>query len=220
LIGTMRDREFWHDKWAKNQIGFHLEDVNPLLINFWSHLSPLRDEKVLVPLCGKSEDLIWLASKHDSVTGAELSDIAVRALFAEHFYTPTVTKLDGEQTLYQFDELSVYSGDFFTAPLAEYELIYDRAALVALPEEMRKEYVERVKALLKPSGRILLVTLDYIQDEMSGPPFSVPESEVRSLFSEYKITQLNRDIADETHPKIAKKGLSRFAEFVWLIEKP
>ncbi len=65
----MRDPEFWHNKWAANQIGFHLEDVNPLLIRFWSETAPKRDDKVLVPLCGKSEDLVWLANQHDSVQG-------------------------------------------------------------------------------------------------------------------------------------------------------
>ncbi len=83
---------------------------------------------------------------------------------------------------------------------------------------MREEYVNRLKSLLNNGGRILLVTLDYVQSEMSGPPFSVDEMEIRRLFSEYKLTMLNRDEADENHPKISKKGLSRFAELVWLIE--
>lgn len=133
----MRDPEFWHNKWAANQIGFHLEDVNPLLIRFWSDLAPKRSEKVLVPLCGKSEDLIWLANQHDSVQGVELSQIAVRSFFAEHFYTPTVTRLNAQHELYQFDELTLFTGDFFTAPVESVDLVYDRAALVALPEEMR-----------------------------------------------------------------------------------
>lgn len=214
----MRDTEFWHSKWTSNQIGFHLEDVNPLLIKYWQETEPNVDDKVLVPLCGKSEDLVWLASKHADVQGAELSQIAVRSFFAEHFYTPTVTTLNGRHECYQFDELTIYAGDFFTAPIEKVDLIYDRAALVALPQEMRLEYVERLKSLLQPGGRILLVTLDYIQDEMSGPPFSVPESEVRALYSEFTVTKLLRDEAGEMHPKIAKQGLSRFAEEVYLIQ--
>lgn len=96
----MRDQEFWHSKWASNQIGFHLEDVNPLLPAYWHHANPKREDKVLVPLCGKSEDLVWLATKHDSVEGVELSQIAVRSFFAEHFYTPTVTPISGMHELY------------------------------------------------------------------------------------------------------------------------
>ncbi|CAK3637992.1 Thiopurine S-methyltransferase [Vibrio crassostreae] len=214
----MNNPEFWHNKWAANQIGFHLEDVNPLLIEFWKKTDPSYEKSVFVPLCGKSEDLIWLASKHEEVQGVELSQIAVRAFFSEHFYTPTVTQINGQHELYQFDELSVYTGDYFTAPIQPVDIIYDRASLVALPEEMRVQYVERLKQLLKPGGKILLVTLDYDQSEMAGPPFSVPKLEIDQLFAGYKITMLNQDIADDEHPKIAKKGLSRFCEEVYLIE--
>ncbi|EGR1578036.1 thiopurine S-methyltransferase [Vibrio parahaemolyticus] len=214
----MRDQEFWHSKWASNQIGFHLEDVNPLLPAYWHHANPKREDKVLVPLCGKSEDLVWLATKHDSVEGGELSQIAVRSFFAEHFYTPTVTPISGMHELYQFDELSIYAGDFFTAPVSQADIVYDRAALVALPQDMREEYVARLKQLLNPGGRILLVTLNYPQEEMAGPPFSVPLEEIQQLFAGYKVICLNVDQADEHHPKIAKKGLSRFSEEVYLIE--
>lgn len=213
----MQDQEFWHNKWAENKIGFHLEDVNPLLIQYWETLSTERQHSVLVPLCGKTEDLVWLAQKHNEVTGVELSNIAVRAFFSEHFYTPMVTPLNGQHELYQFDELSIYAGDFFTAPLMQFDRIYDRAALIALPSELRVAYAERIKSLLAPGGKILLVTLDYDQSEMSGPPFSVPAEEVEGLFSDYKVTHLNRDDGDNEHPRI-KQGLSRFAEEVWLIE--
>ncbi|TOL50763.1 thiopurine S-methyltransferase [Vibrio parahaemolyticus] len=195
-----------------------MEDVNPLLPAYWHHANPKREDKVLVPLCGKSEDLVWLATKHDSVEGVELSQIAVRSFFAEHFYTPTVTPISGMHELYQFDELSIYAGDFFTAPVSQADIVYDRAALVALPQDMREEYVARLKQLLNPGGRILLVTLNYPQEEMAGPPFSVPLEEIQQLFAGYKVTCLNVDQADEHHPKIAKKGLSRFSEEVYLIE--
>lgn len=214
----MRDQEFWHSKWAANQIGFHLEDVNPLLIKYWQHTNPKHQDKVFVPLCGKSEDLVWLATKHEDVQGVELSNIAVRAFFAEHFYTPMVMPINGQHELFQFDELSIYVGDFFTAPIKPVDIVYDRASMVALPKEMRVEYVERIKSLLNAGARILLVTLDYEQQEMVGPPFSVPEDEVRELYAGYKITKLYRDEAGQEHPKIAKKGLSRFAEEIYLIE--
>lgn len=214
----MKDPEFWHSKWASNQIGFHLDDVNPLLIEHWHRTEPKREDKIFVPLCGKSEDLVWLATKHNQVHGVELSSIAVRSFFAEHFYTPLVIQLNAHHELYQFDELSIYTGDYFTAPVETYDIVYDRAALVALPEEMRKEYVERLKSLLNPGGRILLVTLDYEQHEMAGPPFSVPQEEIEQLFAESSVERLHQDSANAQHPKRAKKGLSRFAEEVWLIK--
>ncbi|CAM4404157.1 thiopurine S-methyltransferase [Vibrio agarivorans] len=216
----MKDPEFWHNKWASNRIGFHLEDVNPLLISHWDKLNPHREDKVFVPLCGKSEDLVWLATQHDEVQGVELSQIAVRAFFSEHFYTPMVTSISGQHELYQFDELSIYTGDFFTAPIEPVELVYDRAALIALPIEMRAEYAQRIDALLKPGGRILLVTLEYDQSEIAGPPFAVLENEIQTLFKKYTIERLATDVADEQHPKRAEKGLSHFAESVFLLQKP
>ncbi|KJY83356.1 thiopurine S-methyltransferase [Vibrio galatheae] len=214
----MKDPEFWHGKWAANQIGFHLEDVNPLLIKYWQHTSPNQEETVFVPLCGKSEDLVWLATKHTDVQGVELSNIAVRAFFAEHFYTPMVMPIGGQHELFQFDELSIYVGDFFTAPIKPVDIIYDRASLVALPSEMRAAYVDKIKTLLKSGGRVLLVTLDYEQDLMPGPPFAVPESEVRALYQGFKITKLESNLEAEKHPKIAKHEGARFVEEVYLIE--
>ena len=211
------DQEFWQKKWASNVIGFHLPDTNPVLSEFWKALNPTREQTVFVPLCGKSMDLDWLAERHNSVSGVELSQIAVRAFFAERLYTPTVTTLSSTLELYDFDEFTIFAGDYFTAPIEATDLIYDRAALVALPKEMRSEYVQVLRSRLKEGGRILLVTLDYDQNEMSGPPFSVPEDEVRSLFSGMSITKLQRDEADAEHPRI-KKGLTRFAEEVWLIK--
>ncbi len=214
----MRDPEFWHSKWASNQIGFHLEDVNPLLIDHWHAVEPQREDKVFVPLCGKSEDLIWLAQKHDEVHGVELSTIAVRSFFAEHFYTPMVVQVNSNHELYQFDELSIYTGDIFTAPVETYDIVYDRAAMVALPHDMRKEYADRLKSLLNPGGRILLVALDYEQHEMAGPPFSVPKSEIEQLFAEYDVEKLNNGSNEAQLLKSSKKNLSRFSEDVWLIK--
>lgn len=214
----MKDPEFWHSKWAANQIGFHLEDVNPLLVKYWQYTNPSHDLSVFVPLCGKSEDLVWLATKHADVQGVELSNIAVRAFFAEHFYTPMVMPINGQHELFQFDELSIYVGDFFTAPIKPVDIIYDRASLIALPQEIRVQYAEKLKGLLNSGGRMLLVTLDYDQTLMAGPPFAVSESEVRALYQGYKITKLESNDQAEKHPKMAQYASARFVEEVYLIE--
>ncbi|OAN17953.1 thiopurine S-methyltransferase [Photobacterium jeanii] len=213
------DAEFWHSRWAENRIGFHLSDTNPLLIKHWPALQASREDTVLVPMCGKSIDLDWLAQKHENVVGIELSQIAVRAFFSEHLYTPLVVEQGNGNAMYQFDEITIHCGDFFTVNAEPADVVYDRAALIAMPESLRKAYVERLLSLTKPGGRILLVTLDYPQDQMDGPPFSVPEAEVKALFEGCQITHLERDDADETHPR-RQRGLTRFAEEVWLIETP
>ncbi|MGF1723907.1 thiopurine S-methyltransferase [Photobacterium nomapromontoriensis] len=210
------DAEFWHTRWAQNRIGFHLDETNPMLIKYWPELHASRDDVMLVPMCGKSVDLTWLARKHEKVIGIELSDIAVRAFFAEHFYTPMVTVLGNGQTLYEFDEISLYCGDYFTTQIEPVDVVYDRAALIAMPQELRQMYADKLLSMLKPGGRILLVTLDYPQHELDGPPFSVVKEEVEALFNGCTIRHLARDDADESHPR-RQRGLTRFAEEAWLI---
>ncbi len=209
--------EFWHSRWAENRIGFHLTDINPLLVEYWPALKPQRNERVLVPMCGKSNDLVWLAERHNQVVGIELSDIAVKAFFAENLYTPLVTGV-GHQLTYEFDEITIHCGDFFATQIDPVELVYDRAALVAMPQELRQAYVNHLLSLTAENGRILLVSLDYPQAEMAGPPFSVDQQEIEQLFSGCKVSRLARDEGDENHPRI-KQGVSRFAEEVWLIER-
>lgn len=212
------DNEFWHKRWAENQIGFHLLDVNEKLKTYWEALSPTRNESVLVPLCGKSEDLVWLSKRHDEVVGVELSDVAVRAFFSEHFYLPEVSLLGRGIKLYQFDQIKLYAGDFFTAPLSAYPLVYDRGALIAMPDAMRPSYVERLLSLTLKGGRILLITLCYPEKGVQTPPFSVDEQNVRALFSTCnKVSLLAEDKNPMRPPKA--KDYSYFIEQVWLIEK-
>jgi thiopurine S-methyltransferase len=203
------EHEFWHSKWAENQIGFHLNDVHPLLVQFWSLLKASKSDTVLVPLCGKSEDLDWLTIRHNKVIGVELSDIAVRSYFAERFYTPTVTQLDSHNILYQFDELSIYRSDFFTAPLTPVDIIYDRAALVALPSSLRQRYAQRLISLLNTNGSILLISVEHSLNKPT-PPFSVPEDEVRSLFIGCEISELG--YVERPDDKVN-------GERVWLIKR-
>ncbi|EAS40416.1 thiopurine S-methyltransferase [Photobacterium profundum] len=210
------DAEFWHSRWAENRIGFHLDDTNPVLTQYWPMLKATRDDRVLVPMCGKSVDLVWLAQKHNNVIGIELSDIAVRSFFAEHLYTPMVTSI-GHESVYAFDEITIHCGDYFSVRIDPVDVVYDRAALIAMPKNMREMYVERLLSLVKKGGRILLVTLDYPQEQLNGPPFSVMSDEVHRLFDGCNITLLARDEKDETHPR-RKNGLSHFAEEAWLIE--
>ena len=127
-----------------------------------------------------------------------------------------MTAIQPRYSLYEFDEISIFCGDFFQAPLATYDLIYDRAALIALPQDMRLEYVAKLKRHLSQHGKILLVSLDYPQGCCEGPPFSVNESEIRQLFSEFQLTRLERNNETNRPPKATDAEF--FAEEVWLIE--
>ncbi|KTC63401.1 thiopurine S-methyltransferase, partial [Pseudomonas fluorescens ABAC62] len=139
--------------------------------------------KVLVPLCGKSLDLMWLASQGYRVLGVELSEQAVEAFFSEQNLTPRITR-EGAFSVYRADAIEVWCGDFFSLEprdLTDCTALYDRAAMIALPPLMRARYAEHLNALLRPGCQGLLITLDYDQTQKAGPPFAVTDEEVKVL---------------------------------------
>ena len=212
--------EFWQERWARNQIGFHLPEVNPYLQRHWSQLALVEGARVLVPLCGKSLDLMWLASHGLRVMGVELSEQAVEAFFSEQNLVPRITRRDAF-TVYQTDLIEVWCGDFFTLDaeaLAGCTALYDRAALIALPPLMRAQYAEHLSRLLPSGCQGLLITLDYDQSQKAGPPFAVTDDEVKVLFgSDWTVKTLQeQDVLGESW-KFVQEGVTRLDERVyWL----
>ncbi|MDF1829854.1 thiopurine S-methyltransferase [Cycloclasticus pugetii] len=214
------DTNFWHERWAKSEIGFHLNDVNPYLIEHFAALKPKANAAVFVPLCGKSKDLIWLAEHTEKVIGIELSKKAVEDFFKENKLTPSITQ--GERfSTYRYENLTIICGDLFelTADdVAAYQLVYDRASLIAFPADMRARYVEKLNELLPNKTQRLLITVDYPQHEMSGPPFSVTPDEVQQHFSaRYEIQCLVSEDILEQSKRFKAKGVSRMLEHVFLL---
>ncbi|MFP8965264.1 thiopurine S-methyltransferase [Pokkaliibacter sp. CJK22405] len=186
------EHAFWHDKWDKNQIGFHNEAVNPLLVQHFDQLGLAEGQTVLVPLCGKSVDLLWLLTRGLNVVGVELSDIAVQAFFQEHMLDPEVQQVD-HHTLYRSGSLSIWQGDLFSltsARIGPIDAVYDRAACVAMPDAMRPRYVEQVRQLSEKASQ-LLITYEYDQQLIPGPPFAVHPSMVDALYgADFLLTEL------------------------------
>ena len=181
--------EFWHERWASGRIGFHLNSVNPLLIKGWNGLNAAGEGRVLVPLCGKSLDMLWLREQGHEVLGVELSELACEAFFAEQG-VEVQERQEGGYLVRRMDGLDIYCGDFFDLPQSCFETlswVYDRAALVAFPPEMRKRYAEVLIEKLPAAVSMLLVTLEF--DEQQGPPFSVSEQEVQGLYSEHFVIE-------------------------------
>lgn len=167
--------DYWLERWKQGEIGFHQEDINPYLCRFWPQLRLPHGSKVAVPFCGKSRDMIWLQKQHHSVLGIELSAIAVQAFFKENNLSPH-PHAQGHFYRYTADRISILQGDFFNLnkeDFATVNAVYDRAALVALPPLMRRRYIDHLLNILPAPAQILLITLDYSRNEMSGPPFAV-----------------------------------------------
>jgi len=212
------DTDFWHDRWQRNEIGFHQSEINRHLMKHWATLAIPQDATVFVPMCGKSQDLLWLMDKGYRVIGVELSPIAVEDFFKENEISFEVTE-DGPFYVYRHNDLTIYLGDYFQLEkrhLEDVEVIYDRAALVALPEAMRRDYAEHITKCMPDDEDILLVTMDYPQQEMSGPPFSVTEQEVHNLYAHrYEIHLLESFDVLGSNPRFRERGLSRMDECIF-----
>lgn len=204
------EHEFWHERWAKDQIGFHEGTVNQYLHDHWPELAGNGTDVVFVPLCGKAHDMWWLHDRGHPIIGVELSEVACKDFFEEAQEKASVHP--GEPfTTFRHDDLQIWCGDYFQLvpdDLKHIRLVYDRAALIALPPEMRKSYVNHLTAIIPDDTRILLITLDYDSSEMQGPPFNVTDDEVFRLYGEdYEINQvLKRDMARD-NPFAKRRGL-------------
>jgi len=211
--------EFWHKRWSTNQIGFHASEVNPYLQRFWPQMGLGPGSQVLVPLCGKSLDLLWLAHQGHSVLGVELSEKAITDFFDEHQLKPSVSE-KGDFKVFRAGDIEIRCGDFFAlAPddLLDCVALYDRAALIALPAQMRERYTAHLQNIL-PRCAGLLVTLEYSQAEMPGPPFSVSHDEVQRLLGHnWKLEVLQeQDVLGESW-KFLQAGVTRLDERVYRI---
>jgi len=179
------DRDFWLRRWQDDEIGFHQDQPTPLLCKHWASAGAADGATVFVPLAGKSLDMVWLASQGHGVLGVELSPLAVEQFFAEHGLTPEITE-SRYGLHHRAGGIELILGDAFgldAEALAGCGAVYDRAALIALPPDLRARYVGALYPCLPAHCRGLLITLDYPPHEKAGPPFPVPEAEVRERFS-------------------------------------
>lgn len=180
------DASVWHERWQNNRIGFHLDQVNPLLLRYFNQLSLSPSARVFVPLCGKTRDIGWLLAQGYAVVGAELVETAVVRLFEELGVPPTIIER-GPLKHYQAPDLDIWVGDVLelTPPLlGQVDAVYDRAALVALPNHLRPVYARQLQTLTAQAPQ-LLISYVYDQSQLPGPPFSVSDEEVARLYGDY-----------------------------------
>lgn len=185
---------FWQARWETKQIGFHEGKPNTYLVKHLPRLDLAPGARIFLPLCGKTRDIAYLLGQGFAVAGAELSRIAADELFAELGVVPEITAAGGDLLRFRAPGLDIFQGDIFALEaetLGPVDAVYDRAALIALPPDMRPRYAAHVRAI---TGAVpqLVVTLVYDQSLVGGPPFSVPASEVHALHDAgYQVTQLD-----------------------------
>ena len=232
--------EFWHKRWQEKRIGFNQSAVNPLLTEYIDHLDLAVGSRIFVPLCGKSIDMVWLAAQGYDVVGVELVETAVQAFFAEQNIQPIVSQhvenpdikcyqgqlVDGDEqrtiTLWAADIFALTSTDLGTI-----DAIYDKAALIALPADMRPDYSEQIRQLSGNVDKIehidsynnkaapqLLITLEYDQNKKDGPPFSINHEQLQQYYgSHYQICELSSEPSS-----IGSAPNLKVTEHIWLLK--
>ncbi len=205
--------EDWLDRWDQGRTGWHEPAGNDGLKSFWPEAT--NPGSVLVPLCGKSPDLLWLAERGHDVVGVELSEIAVLDFFEEQGLE---FKIEVAGPLKQYSatkhSLTIYCGDYFAFESPPFDALYDRGALVALAAEQRPRYVEHTSKLLKPGAMRLLITLEYDQRVVNGPPFAVMADELGTYWDDL-VRVGKKDDIENCPPKFRKAGLREISEVFW-----
>jgi len=211
------DTHYWQARWERDQIEFHQDAVSPYLQQFLPELTLAPGACVFVPLCGKSRDMMWLSAQGYRVLGIEVSPLAVAAFFGEHGLQARRSP-KGAFESWRSGAIEILCGDYFTltaADLGGVAAVYDRAALIALPADLRRRYADHMQAVAPANARILLVTLDYPQAEWAGPPFSVAPVEIEALFGErFTIQERYSEDALARKASFKDKGLTRLIERV------
>lgn len=205
--------EFWHDKWQKNEIGFHLNQPHSLLVKYIDSLNLEKNNRIFLPLCGKSLDIHWLLAQGYHLIGIDLSPIAIEELISELAIPFTERKLE-KLTHYHHPQIDLFVGDFFeltSSNIGKIDAIYDRAALVALPEEMRTDYAQHLMQISNQATQ-LLISFEYDQSVMAGPPFSISPQQLKDYYSKQYQLQL---LDSQTE---LLKGKVDAEEKVWLLK--
>ena len=216
------DHEFWQERWTSGQIAFHQPQPNETLKTLWPTLNLDRNAKVFVPLCGKSLDILWLREQGHRIMGVELSQLAVDAFFEENSLERT-TEQRGQFHISRSEGIEIWCGDFFALPpdrIGDTNVVFDRGALVALPPDLRACYAERLTELLRPSTQILLLAVEYDQQEMGGPPFAVTKQMVTDYYqTSFIIEQVVNEPLQEIPERFVERGLTAMTHTAYVLKR-
>ena len=218
----MPEKSFWEHRWNEGSTGWHINQVHPYLQQYHSLLKKSSPASLLVPLCGKSHDLVWLLQKGFSVTGIEYVQKASEQFFSQVLNVEIPKSLLKNKMIhYQYKSLHYVVGDFFNfISDTLFDFIYDRAALIAIEPSLREKYVQKQSTLLKDNGKIFLITFEC--DYGIGPPFSVSIEDIIKLYQPFFTIQVveKKDIFHEPDSqRFINQGASYLVEAVILLSK-
>jgi thiopurine S-methyltransferase len=204
------EAQFWPESWERGgtRTSVRRPDVHPSLPR---HCPPdfLRGKRVLVPLCGEGDDTLYLREHAAEVVGVEPSAVAVGQLFAE---AGLAHERHGDR--YEAERLTILCRDILTlrpAAVGTFDLVYDRAALVALPLPMRLRYVAKIDELTHRGSAQLVNTLEYAP-RLEAPPFSVSPADMAGYYG------VRWSVAHRECPLLPEHRMVRKLNLAFLIE--
>jgi thiopurine S-methyltransferase len=214
--------DFWLDRWRNAQIGFHQAATDKHLKAYWPSLNLPADSPIFVPLCGKSLDLIWLHSQGLFVSGIELSPIALESFCLEHGIPARRRTLE-HFDVYEADRLALFRGDFFRLTpslLGAPSAVYDRAALISWAPALRSAYVNHLTSLTQKGTQTLLISVEYPEAQMSGPPFPLDRNVIDALYAGHHSIELlgTHEILD-LEPRLRARGLTELREIAYRLTR-
>ncbi|MBK22593.1 MAG: hypothetical protein CME70_01195 [Halobacteriovorax sp.] len=213
------EKEFWLNKWNQNSIGFHRSEYHPELLKYITKFEEL-EKSVLVPLCGKSLDLIYLKDQGFNVVGIEFSKKACEEFFNENNIEYQIITEDGFE-IFESDKIHLYCGDYFKfVPREKLNFAYDRAAIVALDPNNRKAYADQYAKNINAGGKLLMLTFEYDQSKCQGPPWSTEEYFIYEYFEkEFDIDILENSQIKVGNPRMQEAGVSTALQKTFLLTK-
>lgn len=206
--------DYWHKSWQENKTAWYQKKANPFLVRYFQELSLPKNSRIFVPLCGNSIDIVWLLSQGYKVVGIDLSEIAIRQLFQELSVEAKASPI-AKLTHYAATDIDIFVGNIFDLSkdlIGTVDAIYDRAALVALPEDMRREYRAHLLEITARAPQLLL-TFSYDQNLMDGPPFSIDKEKVHQHYQE----NYNLKFLESADVRGKLKGQVEAKENAWLL---
>ncbi|HVZ04808.1 thiopurine S-methyltransferase [Hyphomicrobium sp.] len=216
------DKAFWTERWQRRDIGFHQPHIHEQLEKFWPTLGLPFASTVFVPLSGKSRDMVWLATQGHRVIGVELSEVAVGEFFKDGGQVPDVST-EGPFDVFAAGPFSLYRGDFFEVTantIKDAVAVYDRAALIALPPDLRVRYARKLTEIAPENAVIFLIAIEYPDGEISGPPFSVSRSEVERLYGDaFTIEVLEARDGLGASGNLKRRGVTKLTETAYLLRR-
>ena len=166
--------------------------------------------------------MLWLRDQGMKIVGVELNEGAVKGFFEKNEIAFDVAP-EGDYVVYRSDDIVIYCGDVLhlaAQQIADVTAVYDRAATVALPTDIREQYAARLAELLPAGAVMLLISMSYDESRMDGPPFSVPDTEVERLYqTHFDVRKMAEIAGPELVENLAERGLETLAETVYRLQR-